>query len=53
MADNCFRKVIERLGLSFQNVRELNRIIDEELPGRPRFKCEEISLGGESFDFHF
>ena len=53
MADNCFQKVVEHLGLSFQNVRELNRIIYKELPGQPRFKCEEISLGGESFDFHF
>ncbi|KAN0139940.1 hypothetical protein V8E53_002245 [Lactarius tabidus] len=45
--------VVENLGLSFCNVRELNHLIDEELPGRPRFKCEEISLGGESFDIHF
>ena len=53
VSDNCLKKVVEQLGLSFQNARELNRIIDEEMPGRPRFKHEEISLGGESFDFHF
>ncbi|KAI9447602.1 hypothetical protein H4582DRAFT_2107200 [Lactarius indigo] len=31
--------VAENLGLSYRNIRELNRIIDEEMPGRPRFKC--------------
>ncbi|KAH8994678.1 hypothetical protein EDB86DRAFT_3064651 [Lactarius hatsudake] len=36
--------VVENLGLSYRNVRELNRIIDEEMPGRPRFKCEEVRI---------
>ncbi|KAH8991765.1 hypothetical protein EDB86DRAFT_2806455 [Lactarius hatsudake] len=45
--------VVENLGLSYRNVRELNRIIDEEMPGRPRFKCEEVRIGGESYDFYF
>ena len=53
IADNHLKKVVERLGLSFHNARELNHIIDEEMPGWPKFKHEEISLGGESFDFHF
>ncbi|KAH9021347.1 hypothetical protein EDB85DRAFT_1895731 [Lactarius pseudohatsudake] len=37
--------VVESLGLSYRNARELNRIIDEEMPGLPKFKCEEIRLG--------
>ena len=45
--------MVDSLGLSYRNTRELNRIIDEEMPGRPRFKCEEVSIGGESFDFYF
>lgn len=45
--------MVESLGVSFRNARELNRIIDEEMPGRPRFQCEEIHLGGESFDFFY
>ncbi|KAH9069502.1 hypothetical protein EDB83DRAFT_2184842, partial [Lactarius deliciosus] len=46
--------VVENLGLSYRNIRELNRIIDEKMPGRrPRFKCEEVRIGGESYDFYF
>ncbi|KAN0136268.1 hypothetical protein V8E53_005873 [Lactarius tabidus] len=45
--------VVESLGLSYRNSKELNRIIDEEMPGRPKFKCEEVCIGGESYDFHF
>ncbi len=45
--------MVENLGLSYRNIKELNRIIDEEMPGRPRFKCEEVYIGGESYDFHF
>jgi hypothetical protein len=45
--------VVESLGLSYRNAQELNRIIDTEMPGRPKFKCEEIHFGGESFDFFF
>ncbi|KAN0140702.1 hypothetical protein V8E53_001529 [Lactarius tabidus] len=45
--------VVDKLGLSYHNSRELNCIIDEEMPGRPKFKCEEVRIGGESYDFHF
>ena len=34
-------------------MQELNRIINEEMPGRPRFQCEAIQIGGESFDFFY
>ncbi|KAH9083700.1 hypothetical protein EDB83DRAFT_2282415 [Lactarius deliciosus] len=45
--------LVENLGLSYRNIRELNHIIDEEMPGRPRFKCKEVRIGGESYDFYF
>ena len=43
----------EKLGLSYKNMRELNKIIDDELPGRPRFRREEIVIAGEAFDIYF
>ncbi|KAG2085581.1 uncharacterized protein F5147DRAFT_792834 [Suillus discolor] len=43
--------VSERLGLSFKNTNELNKIIDHELPtGRPKFQREQVVVAGESFD---
>jgi Plavaka transposase len=45
--------VVESLGLSYRNARELDRIIDKEMSGRPKFECEEIRLDGESYDFFF
>ena len=46
-------QVVESLGLTYRNARELNRIIDKEMPGRPKFKREEVHFGGESFNFYF
>ncbi|THH00887.1 hypothetical protein EW026_g1714 [Hermanssonia centrifuga] len=45
--------VHEKLGLSFKNSRELNRIIDGLPAQRPQFKREEIVVAGESYDVHF
>ncbi|KAN0134253.1 hypothetical protein V8E53_008025 [Lactarius tabidus] len=45
--------VVDNLGLSFRNAQELNRLIDQEMPGCPKFECEEIHIGGESYDFYF
>ncbi|KAG1839152.1 hypothetical protein F4604DRAFT_1599775 [Suillus subluteus] len=46
--------VPESLGLSFKNAKELNAIIDHELPtGRPKFKREQIIVAGEAFDVHY
>ncbi|KAI9453908.1 hypothetical protein BJY52DRAFT_1189255 [Lactarius psammicola] len=36
-----------------QLMGELNRIIDNEMPARPRFRCEEVEIGGENFEFYF
>ncbi len=41
------------MNLPFRNSNQLNKIIDEEIPGRPHFKHEEIIVGGEAFDIYF
>jgi hypothetical protein len=46
-------QVSERLGLSFQNSRELNQIIDERLPIRPKFERHDIVIEGETFEVYF
>ncbi|KAJ7601791.1 hypothetical protein DFH06DRAFT_1401017 [Mycena polygramma] len=44
--------VTEALGLSYKSSPELNKIIDEKLPGRPKFTRSEIVVGGEVFDLY-
>ena len=44
---------MEKLGLSFKNSKELNAIVDQKLPARPKFKHEEIVIGGEACDVYF
>ncbi|KAF5386197.1 hypothetical protein D9615_002285 [Tricholomella constricta] len=43
----------ERLGLSFKDSPDLNKIIDSQLPSRPRFQRKEIVIGGEAYDVYF
>ena len=44
----------ERLALSYKNTRELNKIIDEDLPGTlPRFRCKSTPVLGESVDLYY
>jgi hypothetical protein len=42
----------EALGLSYQNVTQLNALIDT-LPGRPPFKCETVRIYGREFNLHY
>ena len=42
----------DTLGLSYKNSDELNKIINDKLPGRPQFKCHEIVQSGEAFEFY-
>jgi hypothetical protein len=46
-------QVKDRLGLSYNNIRELNQIIDKNLPGRPEFQHKEIEIAGSTFDFYY
>ncbi|KAG2109509.1 hypothetical protein DEU56DRAFT_874502 [Suillus clintonianus] len=50
---NDLFQVSERLDLSYRNSRELNNIIDKQLPGHPKFHHEQIIVAGESFDIHY
>jgi hypothetical protein len=42
----------EALKLSYKNSRELNHLIDNELPGRPHFIREEINVAGQVFELY-
>jgi hypothetical protein len=48
---NVRRKVVERLDLSYRTTRELNSIIDNNLPGPPSFQCRELVIGHERLQF--
>ncbi|KAG1869334.1 hypothetical protein DFJ58DRAFT_837647 [Suillus subalutaceus] len=43
----------EKIGLSFKNTWELNKIIDDELLGHPKFKCDQIVVANEAFDVYY
>ncbi|KAG1763412.1 hypothetical protein EDD22DRAFT_979391 [Suillus occidentalis] len=45
--------VSECLGLSYTNSRELNGIIDKQLPGCPKFQWEQVIVAGEAFDIYY
>ena len=45
-------KVINKLGLSYHTVKQLNDIIDNKLPGRPPFRCRELIIGDERLEFY-
>ncbi|KAI0706039.1 hypothetical protein C8T65DRAFT_577371 [Cerioporus squamosus] len=45
--------IVEKLGLSYKNSGELNRVIDEQLPlRRPAFVHHEATVMGEKFDMY-
>ncbi|KAI9428542.1 hypothetical protein H4582DRAFT_1830580 [Lactarius indigo] len=46
-------EVVDKLGLSYHTPNELNYIIDTELPGRPQFKCEDMTIAGNTLQFYF
>ena len=46
-------QVPEALGLSYKSANQLNKLIDTQLPGQPKFTQKEIVMGGEVFDVYF
>ena len=48
---NVSRQVVEKLDLSYRSTRELNTIIDNDLPGPPPFQCRELVIGHEHLLF--
>lgn len=47
------QKVVKRLELTYKTANELNKIIDQELPGHPPFKSQQLVIGGKSIQFHY
>ena len=45
-------KVVDKLGLSYHTAKELNDIIDNNLPGHPPFRCKELVIGDERLEFY-
>jgi len=45
-------KLVEKLGLSYRNVKDLNKIIDKALPGRPTFKRKDLIIGDQRLEFY-
>ena len=45
---NVIIQVVDKLGLSYKNTRELNIIIDQRLPNRPCFQCHDLKIGSET-----
>ncbi|KIL60573.1 hypothetical protein M378DRAFT_14041, partial [Amanita muscaria Koide BX008] len=44
--------LVERLGLSFKSVRDINTLIDTKLPGRPTFHHQRITVSGETVSLY-
>jgi hypothetical protein len=42
----------ETLGLSYKNTRELNEVIDTQLPGCPSFRHQDIEIAGETVSMY-
>jgi hypothetical protein len=45
-------KIVDKLGLSYRSVKELNDVIDTKLPGRPPFHCKVLEIGDEWLEFY-
>ncbi len=46
-------QVVDSLGLSYKNSRELNAIVDTLPTSRPPFKCEEFDVAGLKLDLYY
>ncbi|KAI0033638.1 hypothetical protein K488DRAFT_47333 [Vararia minispora EC-137] len=44
--------VPKRLDLSFRTATQLNDIVDKQLPDRPKFRMEEVTIGNRSFEIY-
>ena len=49
---NSKTKIVDKLGLSYRSTKELNNMIDTELPGRPHFQCKVLYVGDERLEFY-
>jgi len=49
---NQSMKIVDTLGLSYCNIKQLNNIIDTKIPGCPHFQCKELVIGHEHLEFY-
>jgi hypothetical protein len=52
MFNNFVFQLSEMLGLSYNNVRDLNKIIDTQIPDRPRFVRQDVDIAGETVSMY-
>ncbi|THU75130.1 hypothetical protein K435DRAFT_707628, partial [Dendrothele bispora CBS 962.96] len=50
---SCGSPWSDRLGLSYRNTSELDKIIDSHLPSRPCFQRQEVIVQGQVFEVYF
>ena len=50
VANSC-SKIVDKLGLSYDTIKQLNEKVDG-LPGRPPFQRRGLLIGGEHLDFY-
>ncbi|KAG1838880.1 hypothetical protein F4604DRAFT_1941106 [Suillus subluteus] len=43
----------EHIGLSYRNSKELNKIINKDLHGQPKFLCKQIIIASEAFNVFY
>lgn len=48
----AIHQIKEKLDLSYNNSNELNQVIDEKIPGRPKFERHEVVIQGEAMEFY-
>jgi hypothetical protein len=46
-------KAREDFKLSYRTVKQVNEIIDDQLPGRPQFQRKEVDIGHETLEFYY
>jgi len=44
-------KIVDKLGLSYCSMQELNSMIDTELSGHSCFQCHVLDIGDEKLEF--
>jgi hypothetical protein len=52
MIDNNILQFSKTLGLSYNNIQDLNNIIDMQIPHRPRFHRQDVTIGGETMSMY-
>ncbi|KAI0054953.1 hypothetical protein BV25DRAFT_1816322 [Artomyces pyxidatus] len=47
------KTLVDKLQLPYKSSKELNEIIDKQLPSRPAFRRQLIAVHGEAFEFYY